>query len=42
MKTQTPARVIRFGAARKLTRAVTQGEFEELNATRRYDIPSGG
>ncbi len=35
----TTARVLRFGAARKLTRAVTQGEHFELNSQRKYDIP---
>lgn len=32
-------RVLRLGAARKLTRAVTQGEQFELNSQRKYDIP---
>lgn len=41
MTTKSTTRFVRLGAARKLTRAVTEGEFVELNGEDRYDIPSG-
>lgn len=40
MTTRTPSRLVRLGAARALTRAVTDGDFVELNASLRYDIPA--
>lgn len=41
MKTRTASRVLRFGAARDLTRAVLGKEHLEPNASRTYDIPTG-
>lgn len=41
MKTPTAPRVLRLGAARKLTRAVLGKELLEPNASRTYDIPPG-
>jgi hypothetical protein len=38
MTTQTLSRLVRLGAARKLTRAGVDGEFTELNPVLRYDI----
>lgn len=40
MTTQRISRLLRLGAARTLTRAATDGEFVELNAPDRYDIPA--
>ena len=41
MKTQSLSRLVRLGAARTLTRAVSDGEFAELNTPLKYDIPAG-
>ena len=41
MTTKTISRLVRLGAACKLTRAGTQGEFIELNPVERYDITVG-
>lgn len=41
MKTPNIQRLVRLGAARKLTRAATDGDFVELNPARKYDIPVG-
>jgi hypothetical protein len=35
------SRLVRFGAARRLTRAVSVGEYVELNPMRFYVIPPG-
>ncbi|MBB5746538.1 hypothetical protein [Brevundimonas variabilis] len=40
MKVQTKSRILRFGAARLLTRAVTDGDFVEMNAHFRWDMPT--
>lgn len=40
MTTHRTPRLVRLGAARKLTRAATQGDFVELNSPERYDIPA--
>lgn len=39
MKTQT--RTLRLGSARRLTRAVLDGEFIELNSALKWDMPIG-
>ncbi len=36
MKTQESIRPIRFGSARKLTRAVTEGPINERNSERKF------
>ncbi|WP_312572844.1 hypothetical protein [Brevundimonas sp.] len=41
MITKSISRLVRLGAARKLTRAVDVGDYAELNTPLRYDIPSG-
>lgn len=41
MKTQTASRLVRLGAARKLTRATNVGDYIELNPALRYTIPPG-
>lgn len=41
MTTKSISRVVRLGAARKLTRAGIDGEFVELNGVDRYDITPG-
>ncbi len=41
MTTKSTSRLVRLGAARKLTRAGVLGEFIELNPAERYDITVG-
>lgn len=41
MTTQSKSRLVRLGAARKLTRAVNEGDYAELNTSKLYDIPPG-
>lgn len=41
MITPSLSRLVRLGAARKLTRATLDGDFVELNSPERYDIPAG-
>ena len=38
MKTTTTLRPIRFGSARKLTRAVTEGPINEPNSERKFQL----
>ncbi|WP_312572842.1 hypothetical protein [Brevundimonas sp.] len=40
MKVQTKSRMLRIGSARLLTRAVTEGDFAEMNSHFRWDMPS--
>lgn len=40
MKIRTQPRILRFGVARLLTRAVSDGEFVEMNAHFRWDMPA--
>lgn len=40
MTPKTLSRLVRLGAARKLTRSATDGDFVELNSPERYDIPA--
>jgi hypothetical protein len=40
MTPKTISRLVRLGAARKLTRSATDGDFVELNSPERYDIPA--
>ena len=39
MKTQAAPRLVRLGLARKLTRALTEGDYAELNPVKRYIVP---
>lgn len=39
MKVQTRSRILRFGAARLLTRSVADGDFVEMNSHFRWDMP---
>jgi len=39
MKTQPAKRLVRLGAARKLTRAVSVGRYDEINPLLKYTIP---
>nr|WP_315051491.1 hypothetical protein [uncultured Brevundimonas sp.] len=41
MKTQPASRLVRLGAARKLTRAASVGRYDELNPIQKYTIPPG-
>jgi len=41
MTTRTTPRLVRLGAARRLTRAVNDATYLELNSPREYDIPPG-
>jgi len=37
--TKSTSRLVRLGSARTLTRAVSRGEFDELNPVLKYTIP---
>ncbi|GAA0634864.1 MULTISPECIES: hypothetical protein [Brevundimonas] len=37
--TKKTSRLVRLGSARTLTRAVSRGEFDELNPVLKYTIP---
>lgn len=39
MKIQNETRVLRLGAARRLTRAILMGSFTELNPARHWTMP---
>ena len=39
MTPRTISRLVRLGAARKLTRASSRGDLEELNPVLKYTIP---
>jgi hypothetical protein len=39
MKTQAKTRLVRFGDARRLTRAIAEGPFTELNTSRKWHTP---
>lgn len=39
MTPKTQSRLVRLGAARTLTRAVSRGDFDELNPVLKYTIP---
>lgn len=39
MRIQAETRVLRFGAARRLTRAILMGPFTELNPVRHWTMP---
>ncbi|WP_292259800.1 hypothetical protein [Brevundimonas sp.] len=41
MTTKSISRLVRLGAARKLTRAGVEGTFIELNPLERYDVTPG-
>lgn len=41
MTTKSTSRLVRLGTARALTRAVSDGEYFELNTPLKYDIPAG-
>lgn len=41
MTARPNSRLVRLGAARRLTRAVEDGTYFELNSPRRYDILPG-
>ena len=39
MKVQNKGRILRLGGARRLTRAVDEGDFAELNSHIRWEMP---
>lgn len=39
MKVQNKSRILRLGGARRLTRAVVEGEYAELNSHFRFEMP---
>jgi hypothetical protein len=39
MKVQNKSRIFRLGGARRLTRAVDEGDFAELNSHFRWEMP---
>lgn len=39
MTARSTPRLVRLGAARRLTRAVNDATYLELNSSREYDIP---
>ena len=41
MTPKTISRLVRLGDARKLTRAVDEGDYAELNTSKLYTIPPG-
>ena len=39
MMVQTESRILRLGDARRLTRAVVEGDYAELNSHFRWEMP---